>query len=247
MNPVIGIVMCGSENGRQFISQPYLDAIEHAGGVPVLLPVVENTALFEDFYRLCDGWLFCGGGDITPLLFGEELLTDQGETDLATDLFHLSLMRYALDSHLPLLAICRGMQVMNIALGGTIYQDLSLRPFHTLQHMQISRDRRDLSHGISISPGSHLCRFLGTSSRVNSFPHQWLHHIPSCLKPAAIASDGVVEAVELVFHPFALGVQWHPEVLWPSDKAMEKIFLTLIEKSSNSKNIRYIPSSSRAE
>ncbi len=123
MNPVIGIVMCGSENGRQFISQPYLDAIEHAGGVPVLLPVVENTALFEDFYRLCDGWLFCGGGDITPLLFGEELLTDQGETDLATDLFHLSLMRYALDSHLPLLAICRGMQVMNIALGGTIYQN----------------------------------------------------------------------------------------------------------------------------
>ena len=159
-------------------------------------------------------------------------MTDQGETDLATDLFHLSLMRYALDSHLPLLAICRGMQVMNIALGGTIYQDLSLRPFHTLQHMQISRDRRDLSHGISISPGSHLCRFLGTSSRV---------------KPAAIASDGVVEAVELVFHPFALGVQWHPEVLWPSDKAMEKIFLTLIEKSSNSKNIQYIPSSSRAE
>lgn len=247
MNPVIGIVMCGSDGKRQFVSQSYLDAVEHAGGIPIILPVVKNVSLFREFSRICDGWLFCGGDDITPLLFGEELLTDQGQTDLDTDLFHLSLMRYALDSRLPILAICRGMQVMNIALGGTIYQDLSLRPVHTLQHMQISRNRRDLCHSISISPGSILCRFLGTSAKVNSFHHQCLRLIPSCLKPAAISSDGVTEAIELSHHPFALGVQWHPEVLWSLDEGMRKIFLTLVEKSSDSKNIQYISPSSRTK
>ena len=92
MRPVIGIVMCGSENGRQFVSQPYLDAVTDAGGLPTVLPVTGDTSLYAGFSRLCDGFLFCGGGDITPLLFGEELLTDQGGTDLFTDRFHLSLM-----------------------------------------------------------------------------------------------------------------------------------------------------------
>ena len=108
MRPVIGIVMCGSENGRQFVSQPYLDAVTDAGGLPTVLPITGDTSLYAGFSRLCDGFLFCGGGDITPLLFGEELLTDQGGTDLFTDRFHFSLMAYVLQSRLPVLAICRG-------------------------------------------------------------------------------------------------------------------------------------------
>lgn len=247
MRPVIGIVMCGSENGRQFVSQPYLDAVTDAGGLPTVLPVTGDTSLYAGFSRLCDGFLFCGGGDITPLLFGEELLTDQGGTDLFTDRFHLSLMAYVLQSRLPVLAICRGMQVMNLALGGTIWQDLSLRPVHTLNHMQVSAHRQDVCHKITISKNSMLYDFLGEYAEVNSFHHQCLHLIPASLRPSAIASDGVVEAIELPGHPFALGVQWHPEVLYPSDHGMKKLFLALLKKASVSKNIQYISPFSGAE
>ena len=181
------------------------------------------------------------------LLFGEELLTDQGGTDLFTDRFHLSLMAYVLQSRLPVLAICRGMQVMNLALGGTIWQDLSLRPVHTLNHMQVSVHRQDVCHKITISKNSMLYDFLGEHAEVNSFHHQCLHLIPASLRPSAIASDGVVEAIELPGHPFALGVQWHPEVLYPSDHGMKKLFLALLKKASVSKNIQYISPFSGAE
>ena len=156
-------------------------------------------------------------------------------------------MAYVLQSRLPVLAICRGMQVMNLALGGTIWQDLSLRPVHTLNHMQVSAHRQDVCHKITISKNSMLYDFLGEHAEVNSFHHQCLHLIPASLRPSAIASDGVVEAIELPGHPFALGVQWHPEVLYHSDHGMKKLFLALLKKASVSKNIQYISPFSGAE
>ena len=109
----------------------------------------------------------------------------------------------------PSLPSAGGCTVMNLALGGTIWQDLSLRPVHTLNHMQVSVHRQDVCHKITISKNSMLYDFLGEHAEVNSFHHQCLHLIPASLRPSAIASDGVVEAIELPGHPFALGVQWH--------------------------------------
>ena len=151
-------------------------------------------------------------------------------------------MQKVLHAKRPVLAICRGMQVMNLALGGSIYQDLSLRPSPTLQHMQISGSRKDPCHKITVSQNSMLSDFLGTHANVNSFHHQCLHFIPPLIRPVATASDGrpvatasdgVVEAIEIPGHPFALGVQWHPEVLLSLDPGMEKLFLTLTERAGS--------------
>ena len=114
MHPIIGIVACARDRGRQFVSEAYIQAVEMAGGVPVLIPCTGDSSHFPRYYSMCDGFLFCGGDDISPRLFGEDLLTEEGRTDEETDLFHLAFMKYALSTSLPVLAICRGMQVMNI-------------------------------------------------------------------------------------------------------------------------------------
>ena len=125
MNPIIGIVACGYMDQRQFVPQTYIRAMEDAGGIPVILPCTREEEAFPYYGKICDGFLFCGGDDVSPLLFGEELQTDRGRTDTRTDIFHLSFMEYALQTKFPILGICRGMQILNIALGGTIYQDLA--------------------------------------------------------------------------------------------------------------------------
>ena len=132
MKSVIGIITCGFENERQFVSQNYIEAIQRSGALPLLLPILpfHSTDIHLDYQQygsVCDGFLFCGGGDITPIFFDEEPLDASGVTDIKTDIFQLSFMEYVLSLQKPVLAICRGMQVLNLALGGTIYQDLSLR------------------------------------------------------------------------------------------------------------------------
>ncbi|MEI3210541.1 MAG: gamma-glutamyl-gamma-aminobutyrate hydrolase family protein [Lachnospiraceae bacterium] len=124
--PVIGIVFCGFSDDRLFVPFSYIQAIEKSDGIPVIIPYLSDADSLSSYLSICDGFLFCGGDDITPELFGEELQTDHGTTDRKTDQFHLTLMQKVLDFHLPVLGICRGMQVLNLTLGGTIYQDLSL-------------------------------------------------------------------------------------------------------------------------
>ena len=142
MRPVIGLPVCQQDGKQQFVTQTYLNAVTDSGGLPLLLPLLPDQISSDTYLKLCDGFLFCGGGDITPLLFGQEPLTSRGTTDLAMDRFHLDLMTQALESQKPILAICRGMQVMNVALGGSLFQDLSLRPLSSLSHMQPSLLRR---------------------------------------------------------------------------------------------------------
>ena len=166
-SPVIGIIICGSQNHRQFVSEDYITAVVNAGGIPIILPCTippakhnslsQNSCTYTPPYfhsMLCDSFLFCGGGDISPILFGEDSMTSLGETDLRIDLFHINLMKHLLSLNRPILAICRGMQVLNIALGGTIYQDLSLRKTTTLNHRQPSSERSDVCHKIQLLPES---------------------------------------------------------------------------------------------
>lgn len=237
MNPIIGIVICGLKHDRQFVSHAYIRAVENAGAIPLLIPRTEDFSCFPCYYALCDGFLFCGGDDISPRLFGEDLLTDRGHTDMDTDLFHLEFMKYALSPSLPLLAVCRGMQVLNIARGGSIYQDISLREGSSQNHMQLSSCRSDICHRISCSQNSILYNICGNYTETNSFHHQCVRTIGKGLKITALTADGVVEALEDSSHPFLLGLQWHPECMCQSSPSMREIFSLFVEKARHAKTI----------
>ncbi len=240
MKPIIGIISCGTMEQRQFVPQTYIQAIERSEGIPVILPCTHNNDAYTYYGRQCDGFLFCGGDDVTPLLFGEELMTDHGATDLGTDRFHLSLMKYALSLKLPILAICRGMQILNIALGGTIFQDISMRWPASLNHMQLSSDRSDPCHEIAVQKDSILSKFFSEHEMVNSFHHQCIRVLGKELKISAVASDGIIEAIESDNLPFVVGVQWHPECMTETSDSMRELFFTFVEKSKNAKNLQYI-------
>lgn len=174
-------------------------------------------------------------------------MTDRGATDLGTDRFHLSLMKYALSLKLPILAICRGMQILNIALGGTIFQDISMRWPASLNHMQLSSDRSDPCHEIAVQKDSILSKFFSEHEMVNSFHHQCIRVLGKELKISAVASDGIIEAIESDNLPFVVGVQWHPECMTETSDSMRELFFTFVEKSKNAKNLQYISPKPRTE
>lgn len=240
MKPVIGIVYCGFltqgfERQSIYVTSSYLSAVEVSGGLPVVIPYFSDLNCIANYINLFDGILFCGGDDVTPLLYHEELGTNRGHTDYKTDTFHFTFMKEALRSRLPILGICRGMQVLNLALGGTIYQDLSLRQQPTLNHMQLSENRSDPCHKISSLNNSLLYNILGETHVVNSFHHQCIKKLGKNLIASYTSSDKVTEAIEYPNRPFTVGVQWHPECML-DDKAMLEIFYCFIEQSARTKH-----------
>lgn len=237
MNPIIGIVVCGRDSGRQFVSHSYIQAIEAAGAVSILIPCTEDTSHFPCYYGICDGFLFCGGDDISPRLFGEDLLTERGQTDMYMDSFHLNFMKYALSTSLPILAVCRGMQVLNISLGGTIYQDISLRNTASQNHMQQTKNRGDVCHRVACAKDSMLYRICGSFLETNSFHHQCIKTVGRDLSISAVAADGVVEAIENSSHSFLVGLQWHPECMYESSPPMRDLFSRFIDRAKRAKTI----------
>lgn len=232
MEPKIGLIVCGFDGDRQFITNPYIQSVRYSGGLPLILPVVRSDRLLSGYIQLCDGFLFCGGGDITPLLFGEEPRRGNGNTDVTVDLFQIRLMKQVLRSHKPVLAICRGMQILNVACGGTVWQDLSLVPGNTLDHMQKTASRSEVSHRIRIERGCLLRQCLGPLSAVNSFHHQAVNTPGTGVKVCARAQDGTIEAVELDTYPFGIGVQWHPECMYRKSPEMRTLFREFVYRSS---------------
>ena len=224
----IGIVICGLEENKQYVSDAYIQAIRSVGGLPIVLPLVKSKTAIQEYVSLCDGFLFCGGGDITPLLFQQEPAYGIGKTDITLDLFQIRLMKAILEKDKPVLAICRGMQILNVACGGTIYQDLNLTNFETINHMQISISRKDISHKVSFKPQTTLRKILGNFVFTNSFHHQAIDCIGNGLVVSGTTGDDIVEAIEMPSHTFVIGVQWHPEHMLDSKSNMKQLFHALI-------------------
>mgnify|MGYP002650630601 CR=1 FL=1 len=149
MKPKIAIIVCGLTENRQFVTNAYIQSVRYSGGLPLIVPLVKSNTAISEYISLCDGFLFCGGEDITPLLFGQEPLDKLGKTDITLDIFQLRFMRNVLLSGKPILAICRGMQLLNVACGGTICQDISLKQKDCINHMQHSA-RKDISHKVIV-------------------------------------------------------------------------------------------------
>jgi len=231
MKSKIGIVICENENQKQYVSDSYIQAIHHANGLPILLPLVKSKPSIAEYISICDGFLFCGGGDITPLLFGQEPEHGLGKTDISLDLFQIRLMKSAVTSNKPILAICRGMQILNIACGGTVFQNLQNLDFELINHMQTSISRKDISHKVFFEENSKLSKLLGSFAYTNSFHHQAIDKLGTGLIVSGRTGDEIIEAIEMPSHPFVIGVQWHPECMLEAPSNMKLLFHALVHHS----------------
>jgi len=207
----------------------YISAVEHAGGLPLVIPVFEDMALAETYIGMIDGLLLSGGGDISPHLFGEEPHRKLGAVDLERDMVEMELTKLALERDLPLFAICRGIQVLNVTAGGTLYQDLSQHSGEVLKHRQRAAGWYG-SHTIKVVEGSLLHKIIGKSViHVNSYHHQAVRMPAEGFVVSATSLDGIIEAIESPRHKFVLGVQFHPEMMWRRHPEAAALFRSFVE------------------
>ena len=228
MKPIIGI---SSSLNEHVLSVPidYINAITKFGGVPIILPNLQEDAI-ESIVELLDGLLLTGGGDIDPTLFNEEPHQNLGTITPERDEFEIAIIQKMMKLNKPIFGICRGLQILNIAIGGDMYQDIYMQSQNKLlQHTQFA-PRSHTSHFVHVIEGSKLGDIVQVEKfKVNSFHHQAVRKIPTDFKASAIASDGIIEAFESMNHKFVMGLQWHPEcLLSKNDYASIAIFETFI-------------------
>jgi putative glutamine amidotransferase len=232
MRPLIGITCqptlnATSQRPMYGIGQAYVHAVEKAGGIPLLIPPLGNDESLRAIAERLDGVLLSGGGDVDPARYGEEPIPQLGLVEPERDELELALARIALDDEQPVLGICRGMQTLNVAQGGTLYQDIGAQQPKAIRHDYHSYEGpRDLrAHEISVADGSPLATIVGGSRyAVNSFHHQAVKEPGKGVKIIGWAEDGLAEAMMVEEHPFALAVQYHPEELVDSDPAAQRLF-----------------------
>ena len=233
--PIIGITTSSVEISIEgeplrvrYAPTVYDDAVLAAGGLPVHLPVLPSGANSE-LLDLVDGIILSGGGDLDPTTYGAQSLPDLFEVEAARDAAEQELLHRATDSRVPVLGVCRGLQIMNVAYGGTLVQDLGPdgSRHHHPQHVP---DDQPI-HPVIIEPGSLLAQAVGdTRIEVNSTHHQAVDTVPSDLWVTARSLDGVVEALELRSPDvWVVGVQWHPEAMQASDPVQRRLFRALVE------------------
>ena len=233
--PVIGITGNYTQETCT-LAEGYYQSVLKAGGIPFIIPPFYETDRLGELLDRLDGIIFSGGGDINPLLLGEEPIKELHSITPERDQQELLLARLAYDRQIPMLGICKGIQIINAALGGTLYQDI-----HTqmegirIKHSQ-DQDRRYPSHQVTISRGSILEKIFGTELAVNSFHHQACKSAAPGLKVTAMSSDGVIEAIESDEFKSIMGVQWHPETyILRNSTEMLPIFEWLISESAEFK------------
>jgi putative glutamine amidotransferase len=235
--PLIGVTMSGTADGargstppRAWLNDAYLRAVQRWGGIPVLLPPALDREALDALWARLDGILLTGGGDIDPARFGEERHPTLADVSDARDRLEIEVTERAVHERRPLLAICRGIQVLNVALGGSLYQDIASETGSTIAHSQTEpRDRP--THPVKVmGEGTRLGATLGAPEiEVNSLHHQAIKRLGRGLRDVAWAPDGIIEGVEIPdTGALVLGVQWHPEELVARDPAARNLFRTLI-------------------
>jgi putative glutamine amidotransferase len=221
--PIIGITRCNRLDD-------YVASVETSGGKPRILDVTDSA---RTVVNEIDGLLLTGGGDVDPVLYGEERHPTVEDAEPGRDEFEIDIARRAMDADLPLLAICRGAQVLNVAAGGTLVQDIPSAVETELPH-SITTPKDHVAHDVQITAGSRLQQALGPAvssshtCRVNSRHHQSVGRLGASLSPSATAPDGVVEAIENSEQEFCIGVQWHPENFWRTGE-FKSLFDSFIE------------------
>ena len=229
MKPLIGLIPLVDDRLESLWMLPgYMDGVAQAGGIPVMLPLTEDPSDLEQLCAACDGFLLTGGHDVSPSVYGEEKLPVCGDCSEARDRMERLVLEFALRDDKPVLGICRGHQLLNALLGGTLYQDLPTQHPSAVEHHQHPPYDAPI-HSVSILPGTPLHELLGRDALpVNSYHHQAVKALSPRLKPMAVADDGLVEAVYLPGKRFVWGVQWHPEFAFRSDAASAAILSAFV-------------------
>ena len=228
--PTVGLIPL-VDAGREslWMLPAYMEGVTRAGGLPVMLPLADRADQREAMLAMCDGFLFTGGQDVSPELYGEEALPLCGELCPGRDWMERPLLLEALERDKSVLGICRGLQLINAVLGGTLYQDLpAQRPSPCNHHMDAPYDRPE--HPVELTEGGPLRALLGgAGTGVNSCHHQGIKTVAPGLSVMAQAPDGVVEAVWMPGKRFVWAVQWHPEFSYYTDGNSRKIFQAFVD------------------
>lgn len=231
MKPLIGITSSMEVGKRDHsIGASNVDAITRAGGIPIVLPNILEEDNIREIANRIDGLFVTGGADVDPTLYGEEPHKDLGGVTPTRDFFELTITKMILEMGKPYLGVCRGSQVLNVAAGGTLYQDIYAQAeSELLQHGQ-KAPREHGSHFVNVLEGSLLHQLTGeTKFKINSYHHQACKKVAEGFQVSGRASDEIVEAIEGKEHPFVLGVQWHPEHMLDEDNVSLKIFQGFVE------------------
>ena len=231
--PIIGISPAMEDESRSFVLSSYLRAVEDAGGVPILLPELKSSEAALAAASLCDGFLVTGGYDISPEIYGEAPSPQLGRLCPERDAAELLLLPVMLGTGKPLLAICRGAQLLNAHLGGTLLQDIPTEYKTDISHRQTAAGDI-LTHAVTVLPTSPLYGILGKEKfSVNSLHHQAIKRLAPDLMAMAWAEDGIIEAAYCPSHRFLWAIQWHPEKSYFSDTVSQRLFAAFIDAAKN--------------
>ena len=224
-------ISAGWYDGYNKLNPPYVQSIIDAGALPLIIPVTDNAALVEEMLQMADGLLLTGGGDFDPKYWGEEIIPQSNTPSAERDVFDLLLVKLAYRLSMPVLGICRGMQAINIAFGGSVIQDIYTQLDGDLLNHSQKTPRNTPSHSVAVAENSLLKVITGANELpVNSFHHQAVGRIASNCVVSATSSDGVVEAIEMPCHRM-VAVQWHPEELYLVDQKQNNLFKWLINEA----------------
>lgn len=242
MKPIIGVPCATQEPqnelglGASAVPQSYLNALEAVEAVPLLIPITSQESTVDGLYQHLDGLLLVGGVDLDPGLYGEAPHPKLGKVDAQRDWVELTLTRRALDDGLPLLGICRGIQTLNVACGGTLWQDIDAQVPEANPHTFYPNHPYNLlAHNVQLEAGSRLAEALGSQDvQVNSLHHQAVKDVGTGLQITGRAPDGLIEALEGNGKAWVVAVQWHPEWLLEDDPRMKRLFGSFVASCTNS-------------
>lgn len=229
-----GMVFGAYTSPRFANNESYANAIADNGGAPIMIPAVTDEDALGAAYEALDGLLLTGGPDIDPARYGQERHAKTDGGDAAMEHAEMYLARRALHDGLPILGICRGIQTLNVAAGGTLYQDVDDELRTAISHPADVNRRADRAHEVRITDGTRLAAAVGHREiAVNSLHHQAVREVAPGFAVTAHAPDGLIEAIERPDLPFAVAVQWHPEELYRSDESWARLFRAFVEAAAS--------------
>lgn len=233
MKPIIGITTFEEEvKGYHTLNTNYINAVFAAGGIPISIPIINDEEDYDYYVNLIDGIIFSGGIDVSPLSYGENPIKEVKFLSSVRDKYEFGLLKRAYEKKLPILGICRGCQLINVFLGGTLYQDINEQVPNALGHCPGPHLLEEIYHTINIKEGTKLHSIFGKDKiYVNSYHHQSINKLGENLKITAVSEDGIIEAIEATDERFLIGVQFHPEALQKKYPEFQRIFKELINAS----------------